>query len=530
MEESVFAKISDMFKAYFPIIYLSTFEYEKTKQLLRKQLKDMSSPYQYYEWNIIDGLRRYDLVTAQVENLSDKEDPEELLSYVSEHLGNDDRQVFVLEDFHEFMSERNIKVRLRQLSEKLRKKHKHLVILSSVLNLPIELEKYVTVVDLPLPNRDELSKVLQDVVKDVRPIPELSENRRKQLIDAALGMTAMEAELAFCLAASKDRFQENSPKIVASEKQQLVRKSGLLDFCQVTDSIESVGGICYLKEWLQKRRLAYDYKAQRWHLPEPKGILLLGVPGCGKSLTAKCIAALWKMPLIRLDIGKVFHGIVGSSEENIRRAIETAEVVSPCILWIDEIEKGLSGILSSGVTDGGTASRIFSTILTWMQEKTKPVFVVATANDISSLPPELLRKGRFDEIFFVDLPNPEDRKKIFEIHLNKKCQKPEELSIEKLAEWSVGFNGAEIEEAINEAMFTAYTENPEAPCLMIKHLKEAIESIVPLSRTMKEQITALRGWAETRAKYAGEKNNEEIQGVDKKCLTKSEKEVNRSFD
>jgi len=283
----------------------------------------------------------------------------------------------------------------------------------------------------------------------------------------------------------------------------------------------------FLKNWLEKRKQAYDFKAQLWKLPEPKGLLLLGVSGCGKSLTAKCIASLWNMPLLRFDIGKVFEGIVGSSENNIRRAIATAEAVAPCVLWIDEIEKGLSGVQSSGATDGGTTSRIFSTILTWMQEKTKPVFVVATANDISLLPPELLRKGRFDEIFFVDLPNEEDRKSIFSIHLEKKDQKPD-FGLEKLAKESVGFNGAEIEECVNEAMFAAYTENPNEPKLQIIHLLNAIKSTVPLSKTMKKQIDFLREWAKSRAKQAGKANSENIDNT--VLLTKTEKEQNREFD
>ena len=236
------------------------------------------------------------------------------------------------------------------------------------------------------------------------------------------------------------------------------------------------------------------------------------------------------MPLLRLDIGKIFEGIVGSSEDNIRRAIATAEAVAPCVLWIDEIEKGLSGTQSSGSTDGGTTARIFSTILTWMQEKTKPVFVVATANNISLLPPELLRKGRFDEIFFVDLPNKEDRKSIFAIHLNKKGQKPNDFSLDRLAQDTLGFNGAEIEECVNEAMFAAYTENQENPKLQMIHLLNAIKETVPLSMTMENQIAALRNWAKSRAKQAGSENTESISKEANVPLTKSERELNRSFE
>lgn len=293
--------------------------------------------------------------------------------------------------------------------------------------------------------------------------------------------------------------------------------------------MQVIGGMDNLKSWLEKRRLAYDFKAQLWHLSEPKGVLLLGVPGCGKSLTAKCISSYWNMPLLRLDIGKVFHGIVGSSEENIRRAIMTAEAIAPCVLWIDEIEKGLSGVQSSGVSDGGTTSRIFSTILTWMQEKTRPVFVVATANNISLIPPELLRKGRFDEIFFVDLPTDAERKTIFGIHLKKRGQNPDDLAIDRLAKETNGFNGAEIEECVKEAMFSAYVENSDEPQLMIKHLLDAIASTVPLSTTMKEQISALRQWASTRAKNASVEIPVENRKEMPILLTRSELDVERSF-
>lgn len=521
-------QLRDMLRAYYPVIYLTSFEYDKTRQNVRVIAKSISGDYEVFEWNIVDGLGKQSSREKGITKIPNLEDPEEVLRYISEQLNNETPQIFILEDYHMYIQYPNIKVRLRQLAETLRYHRKHIILLSSVMVLPDELQKYITVLDLPLPNRNDLDKVLQDVAGNAKVT--LNENQRKKLIDAALGMTVMEADLAFCLAAVKNHFDENSVTTVSQEKEQIIRKSGLLDYYQVNEDLTNVGGIRFLKDWLNKRKLAYDFKAQLWHLPEPKGVLLLGVPGCGKSLTAKCIASLWNMPLLRLDIGKVFQGLVGSSEENIRRAISIAEVVAPCVLWIDEIEKGLSGSKSSGVSDGGTTSRIFSTLLTWMQEKTKPVFVVATANDISNLPPELLRKGRFDEIFFVDLPNKKDRKNIFEIHLRKKGFDPDNLGTEKLAEESLGFNGAEIEECVNEAMFSAFTENPDNPKLMIRHLIDAIKSIVPLSSTMKEQIDALRKWAKTRAKMAGEQNDEQLKGLESLLLTKTERENNRNFD
>ena len=523
-----FGQIQDMLKAYYPILYLTTFEYDRTKQKLRGVAKNLNKNFQFYEWNCVDGLGKRDLNEGGLTPFENVEEPEQLLKHISNQTEKDDNEIYVLEDFHDFISERNIKIQLRQLAEKLRFYRKHIIIVSSVLNLPIELEKYITVLEMPLPGRVDLEIVLNTVSKNAK--KEIDNDLKKKLIDSALGMTVMEADLAYCLAAVKDEFGINSPRTVAFEKEQIIKKSGLLDYFQVNESLKSVGGMNNLKDWLEKRKQAFDFKAQTWGLAEPKGLLLLGVPGCGKSLTAKCIASLWNMPLSRLDIGKVFQGEVGSSESNIRRAIATAEAVAPCVLWIDEIEKGLSGVQSSGATDGGTTSRIFSTILTWMQEKTQPVFVVATANDISQLPPELLRKGRFDEIFFVDLPSEEDRKSIFSIHLTKNNQKPENFGLDKLAKESKGFNGAEIEECVKEAMFSAYTDNPNEPKLQILHLLNSIKDTVPLSKTMKDQIEFLRKWANSRAKQAGQLNNEDLKTDEEVPLTKVEKELNRSFD
>lgn len=523
-----FGQIQDMLKAYYPILYLTTFEYDRTKQKLRGVAKNLNKNFQFYEWNCVDGLGKRDLNEGGLKLTENVEEPEQLLKHISNQTEKADNEIYVLEDFHDFITERNIKIQLRQLAEKLRFYRKHIIIVSSVLSLPIELEKYITVLEMPLPGRVDLEVVLNSVSKNAK--KEIDNDLKKKLIDAALGMTVMEADLAYCLAAVRDDFGINSPRTVAFEKEQIIKKSGLLDYFQVNESLKNVGGMDNLKDWLEKRKQAFDFKAQNWGLAEPKGLLLLGVPGCGKSLTAKCIASLWNMPLLRLDIGKVFQGEVGSSENNIRRAIATAEAVAPCVLWIDEIEKGLSGVQSSGATDGGTTSRIFSTILTWMQEKTQPVFVVATANDISQLPPELLRKGRFDEIFFVDLPSEEDRKSIFSIHLAKNNQKPENFGLDKLAKESKGFNGAEIEECVKEAMFTAYTENPNEPKLQIVHLLNAIKDTVPLSKTMKDQIEFLRKWANSRAKQAGQLNNEDLKSIEEVPLTKVEKELNRSFD
>ena len=531
--EAIYSKIKDLLKAYYPVLYLTSYEYDRTKQkiegivnILRSENKNV----RLFNWNCVDGLRLIEGVTQFLVKNRDGEEivePEETLKYILNDRESS-KDIFVLEDFNNYIEEENVKFYIRSIAEKARHTNSHAIVLSAVYKLPIELEKYVTVLNIPLPNRGDMEKTLGVVERQCK--INLTIEMRNRMVDAALGMTSMEADLAFCLAAVKDDLGENAPYTVSSEKEQIIRKSGILDYFPKNENLKDVGGMEVLKDWLFKRKKAYEKKARDFGLQEPKGLLLLGVPGCGKSLTAKTIASFWNMPLLRLDIGKVFQGVVGSSEDNIRKAIATAEAVAPCVLWIDEIEKGLSGVQSSGVTDGGVTSRIFSTILTWMQEKTSPVFVVATANNINLLPPELLRKGRFDEIFFVDLPSQKERENIFAIHLKKKGQDPSQYPMEMLGKKTEGFNGAEIEECIKEAMFAAYVEAPDTPQLQSKHLVDAISKTVPLSTTMKEQIAALRNWAATRAKNASIIVREEEQKEMPILLTRPELELERSFN
>ncbi|HEU4753184.1 MAG TPA: AAA family ATPase, partial [Armatimonadota bacterium] len=274
-----------------------------------------------------------------------------------------------------------------------------------------------------------------------------------------------------------------------------------------------VGGLDILKDWVRKRTQSFGQRARDFGLPAPRGILLLGVQGCGKSLSAKAVASQWRLPLLRLDVGKVFGGIVGQSEENMRRAIRMSESIAPTILWLDELEKGFAGTQSSGISDGGTTARVFASFITWLQEKTAPVFVVATANRIEDLPPELMRKGRFDEIFFVDLPGEEERQEIFEIHIRKRKRNPENFDLRQLAAASVGFSGAEIEQVIVGALYDAFDQGRD---ITTEDLLANIHASVPLSRTMKEQISELRTWASTRARNASsqtEKRPVPVEGM-----------------
>jgi len=320
------------------------------------------------------------------------------------------------------------------------------------------------------------------------------------LLQAALGLTLGEAENVFAKIIVKDeRLSGDDVNEVFAEKQQIIRKSGLLEYYATNESFANVGGLAVLKDWLHKRAVAFTQEARAFGLPAPKGILMLGVQGCGKSLCAKAVSNLWQLPLLRFDMGRMFGSLVGSSEENVRRAIAVAESVAPAILWVDEIDKAFAGSQGSGATDGGTTARVFGTFLTWLSEKTAPVFVVTTANDISQLPPELLRKGRLDEIFFVDLPSREERLEVFRIHLTKRGRDAAQFDLAVLADASANFSGAEIEEAINSALYDAFYAHME---LTAAHIQTALAQTVPLAKTMEEQISRLRGWADGRARSA----------------------------
>ncbi|MBM4091405.1 MAG: AAA family ATPase, partial [Planctomycetes bacterium] len=339
---------------------------------------------------------------------------------------------------------------------------------------------------------------------DVRDNPkvriELEPEARERLLHAARGLTLKEAENVFAKTLVLDgRLSSEDVSVIFSEKQQIIKKSGLLEYYEAVEDFSHVAGLENLKQWLIKRQIAFTERAARFGLPSPRGVMLLGVQGCGKSLCAKAVSSLWNLPLLRFDIGQMFSSLVGSSEENVRRAIQTAESVAPVILWIDEIDKALAGSSGGGSSDAGTSARVFGTLLTWLSEKTSEVFVICTANDISHLPPELLRKGRLDEIFFVDLPHDRERREILQIHLRKRKRDPARFDLDPLVRLSDGFSGAEIEEAVIAALFDALSRNEE---LSTELIATSLRETVPLSKTMSEQMSVLRGWAAGRARPA----------------------------
>ena len=411
------------------------------------------------------------------------------------------RHLFIFQDFHPFMEDPTIIRTMRNLVSTLQESGSAVVFIAPKLVLPLELEKDVAVVDYPLPTLEEIRVLLMEIehtiVKGNAQLKvDLSEAEHDQIIRAGLGLTENELRNVFAKAlANNGTLDIHDLSLILSEKEQIVRKSGILDYYHPKENISQVGGLENVKNWLNKRQHAFSDKAAQFYLPPPKGVLLLGVPGCGKSLIAKAIASEWKQPLLKLDVGRLFGGLVGSSEENMRTMIQFAEAVSPAILWIDEIEKGFG---DSGGNDGGTSARVFSTFLTWLQEKTAPVFVIATANDISKLPPEMLRKGRFDELFFVDLPRQRQRQDILEIQLRKRERDPVSYNIDLMecGKRMKDFSGAEIEEVVIAALYEAYDRGED---LSSSDVMSAIEKTIPLAQTMKESINNMRDWAKTRA-------------------------------
>ncbi len=388
---------------------------------------------------------------------------------------------------------------VRRLKDTLRlaKTNGHAIILLGCrLKLPPELEHEITPVDFTLPDIAGLGTVLDGIVKSAK-LKNIPDATREAALQSALGLTTTEAENAFALSVVETKGID--PKTIAREKARTLKKNGLVEIVEASTSLDDIGGLGLLKDWLQRRAGAFSESAKTYGLPAPKGLLIVGIPGTGKSLTAKATAGAFNLPLLRLDMGRVFGGIVGQSEANLRAVIQTAEAIAPCVLWIDEIEKGFSGSQSNGSTDGGTSSRVFGSFLSWMQEKTKAVFVVATANDVSKLPPEFLRKGRFDELFFVDLPDAAERAQIWDIVIKRHGRRPTDYDTVVLSRACEQFTGAEIEAVFIDAMHEAFAEGREPGS---KDILAAMTNTVPLANLMDGQISALRHWARGRAREA----------------------------
>lgn len=509
-------KFANLINAGFPYIFIPTYEEERVTSIITKAADDtelIRAKRKIYIWTQTNGF------LCDGKPAKDTLQPIPAIDYVGR--SNEDA-IFILKDFHVYFgAERNgrpdhsVIRKLRDILPDLKSSRKTVVFISPQLAIPCDMEKEISVLDFDLPTTEEIEAMLDELCESLPPENiHLTGDEKHELVRSALGLTLQEAENAFCRAIVRGRGLDKSAiAVIHEEKNQVVKKTGVLEFVNTDLDINDIGGLENLKNWLLKRNNSWLERARAYHLPAPKGVLITGVPGCGKSLTAKAMSAIWGLPLLKLDMGKIFGGIVGSSEENMRKAIRTAEAVAPSILWVDEIEKGFAGTRSEG--DSGTSARVFGTFLTWMQDKTAPVFVIATSNDISRLPPELLRKGRFDEIFFVDLPTCKEREKIFRLHLQKRLTGstiPHELDPDsgvcgELAAMTEGFSGAEIEQAVVAALYEAFFADRG---LRREDLVKCVRETVPLSVTQKEQILELRKWAETRAVLATAREDREL--------------------
>ncbi|MEN9206573.1 MAG: AAA family ATPase [Gloeomargarita sp. GMQP_bins_14] len=486
-----------LLKAQYPLIYVVTPEEERAEQWIVQAAQETRAAQRVFTWTVTHGLLEYGHPRHASQH-HNTVSPETALDWVIRHK---EPGVFIFKDLHPFLDSPAVNRWLRDAVASFRGTRKTIILLSPVLQVPVELEKEVAVVDFPLPTPEQLAEVLNQQLVQMKQT-RLDKGTREKLIAAAQGLTRDEAEKVFRKAqvVGGGRLTEAEVGIVAAEKKQLIRRNGILEYLEAETTLDQVGGLEELKRWLRQRSQAFTERARQYGLPQPKGMLILGVPGCGKSLIAKTTARLWELPLLRLDMGRVYDGsMVGRSEANLRSALKTAESIAPVILFIDELDKAFAGSAGSADSDGGTSSRIFGTFLTWMQDKTSPVFVMATANRVDRLPGEFLRKGRFDEIFFVDLPNLEERREIFRIHLSQRRRDIDRFDLDQLAQVTEGFSGAEIEQAVVAAMYEAFAQDREFTQLDII---AAVKATLPLSRTMMEQVTALRDWAKQRARPA----------------------------
>jgi ATP-dependent 26S proteasome regulatory subunit len=497
------SELEVLIRARYPLIYVVSWEEQRVRQETIRIASKLGKG--VFEWSVNTGLiAAGSSLQKQKQRDAGTQDPLMALDKVVEHV---DPGLYVFKDFHPFLKGQNTAVvrRLREVAFSLKSTFKTIVLVSPTMEMPPDLEKELTIVDFDLPQQQHFSGLLGRILEEVKDNARLNVNVtpavREQITHSLLGLTLTEAENVLARALVQQRgLNGQSLEIINHEKKQIIRKNGMLEYYESQENMESIGGLDQLKAWLVKRSVVFSDRARKFGLPAPRGILLLGVQGCGKSLMAKTISNIWKLPLLRFDVGRVFGSLVGSSEENMRRAIQVAESVSPAVFWIDEIDKAFRGSREGGgSTDGGTSARVFGTFLTWMSEKKCPIFVVATANQVMNLPPELLRKGRFDEIFFVDLPAKDERQDIFRIHLKKRKLDPAGYDLDALVQASEGFSGAEIEEAVINAMFDAFYE---AQVLTTEQLLNSLEQTAPLSRTMSEDVERLRQWAQGRARAA----------------------------
>ena len=469
-----------LIRARTPILWIRSLEEERVEALLEQAAQRLGGR-TLLRWDFIEGLGGAPNRSGEAAR-----NPMAALACL-DPLPPEQAAMLVLRDFHRYCEDAGVCRRLRNLAASLRQAPRTLVITAPDWSIPRELEDSITLLDLPLPAAEEI-RTLLSTIANASGHP-LSPGVAEQLTAACHGLSEQRVrQLAARALARRGQLGEEDLAEVLEEKRQAIAKSELLEYCPSEASTADIGGLEALKHWLEQRHMAFSEEAMRYGLPLPRGVLLVGPQGTGKSLTAKAVAHSWSMPLLRLDVGRLFAGLVGASEARTRDMIQRAEAMAPCVLWIDEIDKGFGGDSRS---DGGTSQRVLGTVLTWMAEKTSAVFVVATANGVDKLPAELLRKGRFDEIFLLDLPSAEERRAILDLQLGRR-RASHTIPLDVLVDRTGGFSGAELEQTVIEAMHLAFAEQRE---FGEADLIAAASQVVPLSRTAREQLEALQSWA-----------------------------------
>jgi hypothetical protein len=512
-----------------PIVVMETVEELRALSLVRTACSELNLP--VFEWTIADGLVRsgsgvaapQPLAYARTETrmgaipqgnsdagasprtaMYNTADPVQALANLETMTIE---AVFVLKDFHRHMDNPVVVRRLRDVGQKFSANRRTLVLTAPAIEMPPELASLVEFLDLPLPDRDRLREIIRETYTRLAGTHTLKLQLDANGVDAMAanlrGLTEEAAERAISqtvvgrLALSPDCITD-----VLDAKKALLKRSEMLEFVDATDNMASVGGLDNLKRWLEQRRGAWDEGALKFGLDPPKGVIILGVQGCGKSLCARAVAGEWKLPLVKFDTAAVYDKFIGETEKRIQKVFRVAEGLAPCVLWIDELEKVFAGSgPDSASADAGVSSRLLASFLSWMQERKPAVFVAATCNNVTVLPPELIRKGRFDELFFVDLPSAAERKQIFSIQLTKRKRNPADYDLDRIAAAAKGFSGAEIESAVQTALYAAFAGKQE---LSNEDLLTALASTVPLSITRAEEIADLRAWARQRAVWASD--------------------------
>jgi len=477
-----------LIKSRASLIWIRTKEEERLEKLINFSCERLNIK-RFIRWDCVSGIKGLINEEGKFSN-----NPLGVLNWLKEQ-DSKFSTVLLVKDFHKFYDDPSINRTIKELSSALKKTSHNLIISSHLFPSSEELDELMTIVNLPLPDQKELKNLIKTIAINTN--SNLEDQDLNELSIASSGLTEVKVKQVTAKAlAQRGKISKADIKDILEEKKQVIARSEILEFFEAKSSQDDIGGLNVLKFWLKQRHRAFSKEARDYGLPIPKGVLLVGAQGTGKSLTAKSISKSWSMPLLRLDVGRLFSSLVGSSEARTREAILRAEAMSPCILWIDEIDKGFGGDARS---DGGTSQRVLASLLTWMAEKESAVFVIATANAIDKLPAELLRKGRFDEIFFLDLPNSKERFTILDLHL-KKRRSSYSFPLSTIIDRTNGFSGAELEQAVIEGMHISFFENRE---LMEKDLIKAVSELVPLSRTAKEQIDLLREWSSTgRARSA----------------------------